>query len=96
MMWMGEQITEKGIGKSISLIIFIGIINWFPFAILDEIRLIDAGTRNIVIEIAILAFMGFVIVVLYLLLKAQEEFPFNMQKELSAEKFMVVSLDIFH
>ncbi len=61
MMWMGEQITEKGIGNGISLIIFINIINLLPFAILDEIRLIDAGTRNIVIEIAILVFMAFII-----------------------------------
>src|SRR3990170_3912721 len=36
MMWLGEQITERGIGNGISLIIFIGIINRFPFAILDE------------------------------------------------------------
>ena len=33
MMWMGEQITERGIGNGISLIIFIGIIARFPFAI---------------------------------------------------------------
>jgi preprotein translocase subunit SecY len=40
MMWMGEQITDKGIGNGISLIIFIGIIARFPIAILDEYRLI--------------------------------------------------------
>ncbi len=56
MMWMGEQITEKGIGNGISLIIFIGIINRLPFAMLDEYRLIASGTRNIVIEIIILFF----------------------------------------
>ncbi|MBI3190011.1 MAG: preprotein translocase subunit SecY, partial [Ignavibacteriales bacterium] len=35
-MWLGEQITERGIGNGISLIIFIGIIARFPSAILDE------------------------------------------------------------
>ena len=37
-MWMGEQITERGIGNGISLIIFIGIVDRFPRAILDEIK----------------------------------------------------------
>ena len=31
MMWLGEQITERGIGNGISLIIFIGIIDRFPY-----------------------------------------------------------------
>src|SRR4030042_4837344 len=61
LMWMGEQITEKGIGNGISLIIFIGIIDRFPFAILDEYRLIAAGTRNLVIEVVVVAFMVLVI-----------------------------------
>ena len=46
MMWMGEQITERGIGNGISLIIFIGIIARFPHAIFDEIRLVSAGQKN--------------------------------------------------
>ena len=37
MMWMGEQITDKGIGNGISLIIFIGIIASFPVALLTGI-----------------------------------------------------------
>src|SRR3990172_3088509 len=48
MMWLGEQITERGIGNGISLIIFIGIINRFPFAILDEYRLNSAGVMPII------------------------------------------------
>ncbi len=36
MMWLGEQITERGIGNGISLIIFIGIIARFPHSILDQ------------------------------------------------------------
>ena len=42
MMWLGEQITERGIGNGISLIIFIGIIARFPSAIFDEFK--DIGT----------------------------------------------------
>ncbi len=61
MMWIGEQITDKGIGNGISLIIFIGIVNRLPFALLDEFRLVSSGSQNIVIEIAILIFMVFII-----------------------------------
>ena len=38
MMWLGEQITERGIGNGISLIIFIGIIARFPHSIVDQFR----------------------------------------------------------
>jgi preprotein translocase subunit SecY len=50
LMWFGEQITEKGIGNGISLIIFIGIIDRFPYSIFDEIQIISSGVRNIIIE----------------------------------------------
>jgi preprotein translocase subunit SecY len=61
MMWLGEQITERGIGNGISLIIFIGIIAQLPFAILDEYQLVSSGVRNILIEVVFIA--GFVFVV---------------------------------
>ena len=38
MMWLGEQITERGIGNGISLIIFIGIIARFPHSIVDQFQ----------------------------------------------------------
>ncbi len=86
MMWMGEQITEKGIGNGISLIIFINIINRLPFAILDEIRLIDAGTRNIVIEIAILIFMGFIIAGIVLVTQGTRRIPVQYAKRVVGRK----------
>ena len=86
MMWMGEQITEKGIGNGISLIIFINIINLLPFAILDEIRLIDAGTRNIVIEIAILVFMAFIIAGIVLVTQGTRRIPVQYAKRVVGRK----------
>jgi len=86
MMWIGEQITEKGIGNGISLIIFINIINRLPFAILDEIRLIDAGTRNIVIEIAILVFMGFIIAGIVLVTQGTRRIPVQYAKRVVGRK----------
>ena len=46
MMWLGEQITERGLGNGISLIIMIGIIARFPAAIWQEWLLISTGARH--------------------------------------------------
>ncbi len=86
MMWMGEQITDKGIGNGISLIIFIGIINRLPFAILDEIRLIDAGTRNIVIEIVILALLVLIIAGIVLVTEGTRRIPVQYAKRVVGRK----------
>jgi preprotein translocase subunit SecY len=40
MMWLGEQITERGIGNGISLIIMVGIINTLPSAIIEEFQMV--------------------------------------------------------
>ncbi len=86
MMWMGEQITEKGIGNGISLIIFIGIINRLPFAILDEIRLIDAGTRNIVIEIVIVALQILIVAGIVLVTQGTRRIPVQYAKRVVGRK----------
>lgn len=86
MMWMGEQITEKGIGNGISLIIFINIINNLPFAMLDEFRLINAGQRNIVIEIVILAFMVLVIAGIVLVTQGTRRIPVQYAKRVVGRK----------
>lgn len=86
MMWLGEQITEKGIGNGISLIIFINIINRLPFAILDEVRLIDSGARNIVIEIAIIIFMVFIIAGIVLVTQGTRRIPVQYAKRVVGRK----------
>lgn len=86
MMWMGEQITEKGIGNGISLIIFIGIIDRFPFAILDEYRLIASGTRNIIIEIIILVLMVFIIAGIVLVTQGTRRIPVQYAKRVVGRK----------
>ncbi|MDQ7817057.1 MAG: preprotein translocase subunit SecY [Melioribacteraceae bacterium] len=85
-MWMGEQITEKGIGNGISLIIFIGIINRLPFALLDEYRLIAAGQRNLVIEIIIVAFMVLVIAGVVLVTQGTRRIPVQYAKRVVGRK----------
>lgn len=86
MMWLGEQITEKGIGNGISLIIFIGIINRFPFAVIDEYRLIASGARNIVIELVIIAFMVAVIAGVVLVTQGTRRIPVQYAKRVVGRK----------
>ncbi|HKB86778.1 MAG TPA: preprotein translocase subunit SecY [Ignavibacteriaceae bacterium] len=86
MMWLGEQITDKGIGNGISLIIFIGIIARFPFAMLDEYRLINSGQRNIVIEVVILAFMALIIAGVVLVTQGTRRIPVQYAKRVVGRK----------
>jgi len=86
MMWMGEQITDRGIGNGISLIIFIGIIARFPHSIFDEIRLISVGQRSIIIEIVILIFMFFIIAGVVLVTQGTRRIPVQYAKRVVGRK----------
>ncbi len=67
LMWIGEQITQRGIGNGISLIIFAGIVSGIPSAIAGTINLVNTGELNFLILIAIfliiLVTVGFIIYV---------------------------------
>ncbi|MGB9802096.1 MAG: preprotein translocase subunit SecY, partial [Arcobacter sp.] len=54
LMWIGEQITQKGIGNGISLIIFAGIVSAIPHAIGGTVELVNNGQMNFLTVIAIL------------------------------------------
>ncbi|MDP2301856.1 MAG: preprotein translocase subunit SecY [Ignavibacteria bacterium] len=86
MMWLGEQITEKGIGNGISMIIFIGIIDRFPYAMLDEYRLISSGARSLVIEIVIVAFMVLIIAGVILVTQGTRRIPVQYAKRVVGRK----------
>jgi preprotein translocase subunit SecY len=86
MMWMGEQITERGIGNGISLIIFIGIVARFPFALLDEYRLIQAGQRSLIVEIIIFAFMFLIIAGVVLVTQGTRRIPVQYAKRVVGRK----------
>ncbi len=67
LMWIGEQITQRGIGNGISLIIFAGIVSAIPSAIGGTVDLVNNGQINfltiIIILIIILATVGGIIYV---------------------------------
>lgn len=65
LMWLGEQITEKGIGNGISLIIFSGIVSSLPNAIASVLQQVKEGQMQalslVVIAFVVIAVTGFVV-----------------------------------
>src|SRR5512134_1435464 len=59
-MWLGEQITERGIGNGISLIIFAGIVARFPSGLVRTVTLVRTGEMSIFIALLV-AVVGFII-----------------------------------
>ena len=57
LMWLGEQITERGLGNGISLIIFIGIVARLPDAIFAEINYINS-TPQLFVHLIIFAILA--------------------------------------
>ena len=55
LMWIGEQITQSGIGNGISLIIFAGIVSSIPSAIGSTITLLNTGGMNFIMVVGIIA-----------------------------------------
>jgi len=86
MMWLGEQITERGIGNGISLIIFIGIVARFPNAIFDEVSAVSSGTRNIIIELVLWAFFIAIVAFVVLMTQGIRKIPVQYAKRVIGRK----------
>ena len=71
LMWLGEQIQERGIGNGISLIIFVGIIAQFPIAVKSEIAAVMNGLRSGLVEIFIVAVWILIIASVVLITQGQ-------------------------
>ncbi|MFM8472673.1 MAG: preprotein translocase subunit SecY [Candidatus Kapaibacterium sp.] len=85
LMWIGEQITERGLGNGISLIIFIGIISRLPVAVQNEIVLISSG-RNVAIDVILLAFLGVIIAAVVLVTQGARRIPVQYAKRVEGRK----------
>ncbi len=82
MMWLGEQITERGIGNGISLIIFIGIIARFPHSIVDQVRV----SQNLIIAILIIAVMIAIVAGVVLVTQGTRRIPVQYAKRVIGRK----------
>jgi preprotein translocase subunit SecY len=85
-MWLGEQITERGIGNGISLIIFAGIVARFPNAVISTYQLLKAGELSIFLVIFLIAMMVAVVGVIIFIERGQRKIPVQYAKRLVGRK----------
>jgi preprotein translocase subunit SecY len=85
-MWLGEQMTERGIGNGISLIIFAGIVARGPSALVNSIQLIKAGEITLFFVPIIIAFMVVVVGVIVFFETAQRRIPIQYAKRVVGRK----------
>ena len=85
-MWLGEQITERGVGNGISLIIFAGIVVGLPGAIIDTVTSIAAGSMSIIKVIVLSVFMVFVVAFIVYMERAQRRIPVQYAKRVVGRK----------
>ena len=86
MMWLGEQITDRGIGNGISLIIFIGIIAQFPSAVATEIDQVIGGNRAVLTEVFLIALMIATTAAVVLLTQGTRKIPVQYAKRVVGRK----------
>lgn len=85
-MWLGEQITERGLGNGISLIIFIGIIARLPNTLLNEARQVMIGMRPYIVEFFLIGVMVVTIAAVILLTQGMRKIPVQYAKRVIGRK----------
>ncbi|MBW1990611.1 MAG: preprotein translocase subunit SecY [Deltaproteobacteria bacterium] len=75
LMWLGEMITERGIGNGISLIIFAGIVARMPSAIIKSVELIKAGEIAPLLMILLIVMMVLVVGFIVFMERGQRRIP---------------------
>lgn len=86
LMWLGEQITEKGIGNGISLIIFVGIVSRAPEGLIKMFSSVKAGNANILAVIAFLIIALAIIVGVIMIQEGQRKIPVQYAKRVVGRK----------
>ncbi|MCX7769963.1 MAG: preprotein translocase subunit SecY [Proteobacteria bacterium] len=85
-MWLGEQMTERGIGNGISMIIFAGIVARMPSALGNTFNLIKTGELNLFLLLALLVFMFFVIAAIIFMETSQRKIPIQYPQRVVGNK----------
>jgi len=86
LMWLGEQITERGIGNGISLIIFAGIVAGTPAAIFQSMDLMGTGELSVLVMLFLLVFMAAVIGMIVFTEGGQRRIPIQYAKRVVGRK----------
>ena len=92
LMWLGDQITNKGIGNGISILIFVGIVSGLPGAgksILDKLILNNHfSTTNLIIALAILVAAVILVAGVVFVQQAERRVPVQYSKKVVGRKMM--------
>nr|WP_279355891.1 preprotein translocase subunit SecY [Fundidesulfovibrio agrisoli] len=86
LMWLGEQITEKGIGNGISLIIFAGIVAGLPRALINTFKLVGQGEMSLLVLLLLVAVMAAVLVAIVFMERGQRRIPIQYAKRMVGRK----------
>ncbi len=87
-MWLGEQITERGIGNGMSLIIFTGIVVNLPNAIADIVRKVQTGDWPLIQVLVILVMMIAVVGFIVLVERGERRIPVQYAKRVIGRRMM--------
>ncbi len=85
-MWLGEQITERGIGNGISLIIFAGIVARMPNAVSNTFRLMRTGEIGIFLVLVLMVLMVAVVAFIIFVERGQRRIPVQYAKRVIGRK----------
>jgi len=85
-MWLGEQITNKGIGNGISLLILLGIVASFPSAVINEVKSVIDGTRHPFVEMIIVAVIVAMTAFIVWMYQAVRKIPIQTPKKMVGSK----------
>jgi len=85
-MWLGEQISERGIGNGISLIIFAGIVVGLPSAVASTVAGIRSNELSLIGILVLIAFMVLVVAFIVYMERAQRRIPVQYAKRMVGRK----------
>ncbi len=85
-MWLGEQITERGIGNGISLIIMIGIIARYPNDVVNAFRLFQAGVHGFFFYLVLLGIVVLITAAVVFITQGQRRIPVQYARRVVGRK----------
>jgi preprotein translocase subunit SecY len=85
-MWLGEQITARGVGNGISLLIFIGIVAEMPVTVINQITMIMADGGHLAVALFILAIVLAATVAVVIMTQAMRRIPIQTPKKVVGAK----------
>ncbi len=87
-MWMGELITQRGVGNGMSLIIFVSIVSRVPSAIFSSVQMTSSLASGIALTVLIVAVVLVCIPLIIYVERAQRRIPINYAKQVKGRQMM--------